>query len=206
MGYPVISDSTTTPEVRPTGVTVREAIVVETDYEKLVPTCIDTRAVKVKIEKIDIPVGYAAAFEGERVRKDDMHVQFGYKYSDAVEYVHMVDGGADPGRPDRASTARTSTRSPEGGAMPLVDRSARGRAENAARLRGHPGTADPPLAQPRHGLHAHRAARPDLVPHQQESLPGGLRLKHLGTILYAKLHGEYGGIVDKVAVRIDTAG
>ena len=93
MGYPVISDSTTTPEIRPTGVTVREELVVETDYDKLVPTCIDTRAVKVKIEKIDIPVGYAAAFEGERVRKDDMHVQFGYKYSDAVEYVHMVDGG-----------------------------------------------------------------------------------------------------------------
>ena len=44
-----------------------------------------------KVEKIDIPVGYAAAFEGERVRKDDMHVQFGYKYSDAVEYVHMID-------------------------------------------------------------------------------------------------------------------
>jgi acetyl-CoA synthase len=90
MGYPVISDSTTTPQVRPTGVTVREAIVVETDYGKLVPTCIDTRAVKVKIEKIDIPVGYAAAYEGERVRKEDMHVQFGFKYSDAVVYP-MVD-------------------------------------------------------------------------------------------------------------------
>ena len=31
-----------------------------------------------------------------------------------------------------------------------------------------------------------------------------MRLKHLGTILYAKLHSEYGGIVDKVAVRIQT--
>ena len=45
-----------------------------------------------QIEKLDIPVGYAAAFEGERVRKDDMQVQFGFKYSDAVEFVHMVDG------------------------------------------------------------------------------------------------------------------
>ena len=87
---------------------------VETDYERLVPTCIDTRAVKVKIEKIDIPVGYAAAFEGERVRKDDMQVQFGFKYSDAVEYVHMVDGGeiedgrievSGPGRRLRARRA-----------------------------------------------------------------------------------------------------
>jgi acetyl-CoA synthase len=32
----------------------------------------------------------------------------------------------------------------------------------------------------------------------------GFRLKHIGTILHAKLHDEYGGIVDKVAVRITT--
>ena len=38
----------------------------------------------------------------------------------------------------------------------------------------------------------------------KKAFQAGLRLKHLGTILYAKLHGEYGGIVDKVAVRIDT--
>ena len=119
MGYPVISDSTTTPEIRPTGVTVREEIVVETDYDKLVPTCIDTRAVKVKIEKIDIPVGYAAAFEGERVRKDDMHVQFGFKYSDSVEYAKMVepadiqDGDVELIGPD------IDTVEP-GGAMPMA--------------------------------------------------------------------------------------
>jgi len=118
MGYPVISDTDTTPQVRPTGVTVREALVVETDYRKLVPTCIDTRAVKVKIETIDIPVGYAAAFEGERVRKEEMHVQFGYKYSDAVEYVHMVDGGEiQDGDIRLAGPDIDAIR--EGGAMPL---------------------------------------------------------------------------------------
>ena len=98
---------------------VREEIVVETDYDKLVPTCIDTRAVKVKIEKIDIPVGYAAAFEGERVRKDDMHVQFGFKYSDSVEYAKMVepadiqDGDVELIGPD------IDTVEP-GGAMPMA--------------------------------------------------------------------------------------
>ena len=34
---------------------------------------------------------YAAAFEGERVRKEEMHVQFGFKYSDAVELARMVE-------------------------------------------------------------------------------------------------------------------
>ena len=38
----------------------------------------------------------------------------------------------------------------------------------------------------------------------KEAFEAGFRLKHLGTILHAKLHDEYGGIVDKVAVTIST--
>ena len=38
----------------------------------------------------------------------------------------------------------------------------------------------------------------------KKAFDAGFRLKHLGTILHAKLHDEYGGIVDKVAVRIST--
>ena len=72
-----------------------------------------------KIEKVNVPVGYAAAFEGERVRKDDMHVQFGFKYSDAVEYVHMADGGEiEDGRIDVSGPDVDSV--PEGGALPLA--------------------------------------------------------------------------------------
>jgi acetyl-CoA synthase len=36
------------------------------------------------------------------------------------------------------------------------------------------------------------------------ALAAGFRLKHIGTILHAKLHDEYGGIVDKVAVKVTT--
>ena len=38
----------------------------------------------------------------------------------------------------------------------------------------------------------------------KKAFDAGFRLRHLGTILHAKLHDEYGGIVDKVAVRIST--
>jgi len=169
MGYPVISDSTTTPEIRPTGVTVREELVVQTDYEKLVPTCIDTRAVKVKIEKIDIPVGYAAAYEGERVRKDDMHVQFGFKYSDAVEYARMVD-----------PAGRKMQRDFEG----IMERQIHRWLSHAMGFM-HTGQRDQIWCRI-----------------SKKAFEAGLRLKHLGTILHAKLHDEYGGIVDKVAVRI----
>ena len=203
MGYPVISDFNTTPEVRPTGVTVRKALVVEPDYARLVPTCVDTRGVKVKIEKIDIPVGYAAAFEGERMRKDDMQLQFGFKYSEAVEYVTW-SMAARLRMAASKSPARTSTP-----------------CRKAARCRWRlkclwPGERwqrdfEGILERQIHRWlsHAmgfmHTGQRPDLVPRQQKAYQSGLRLKHLGTILYAKVHDEYSGIVDKVAVRITSA-
>jgi len=203
MGYPVISDSTTTPQVRPTGVTVREALVVETDYGKLVPTCIDTRAVKVKVEKIDIPVGYAAAYEGERVRKEDMHVQFGFKYSDAVEYARMVDpadiqdGDVQAAGPDIDSVQ-------VGGAMPLsVEMLIAGRKMQ----RDFEGIMERQIHRWLSNAMGfmHTGQRDQIWCRiSKKAFDAGLRLKHLGTILHAKLHDEYGGIVDKVAVRIST--
>lgn len=203
LGYPVISDVQTTPEVRPTGVTVREALVVETDYDKLVPTCIDTRAVKVKIEKIDIPVGYAAAFEGERVRKDDMHVQFGFKYSDSVEYAYMVepaeiqDGDVQLVGPDVDSVD-------SGGAMPLsVEIMIAGRKMQ----RDFEGIMERQVHRWLSNAMGfmHTGQRDQIWCRiSKKAFDAGLRLKHLGTILHAKLHDEYGGIVDKVAVRLCT--
>ena len=203
MGYPVISDSTTTPQVRPTGVTVREAIVVETDYGKLVPTCIDTRAVKVKIEKIDIPVGYAAAFEGERVRKEDMHVQFGFKYSDAVEYARMVDP-ADIQDGDVQTSGPDVDAAKVGGAMPLsVELLIAGRKMQ----RDFEGIMERQIHRWLSNAMGfmHTGQRDQIWCRiSKKAFDAGLRLKHLGTILHAKLHDEYGGIVDKVAVRIST--
>jgi len=203
MGYPVISDSPTTPEIRPTGVTVREEIVVETDYEQLVPTCIDTRAVKVKVEKIEIPVGYAAAFEGERVRKEEMHVQFGFKYSHAVEYVHMVDGGEiQDGSIELAGPDIDSVE--PGGAMPLaIEVLVSGRKmqrdfEGILERQIHRWTS--------HAMGFMHTGQRDQIwcRVSKKAFAAGLRLCHLGVILHAKLHDEYAGIVDKVAVRLLT--
>jgi acetyl-CoA synthase len=203
MGYPIISDSATTPEIRPTGVTIREALVVQTDPAQIVPTCIDTRAVKVKIEKIDVPVGYAAAFEGERVRKDDMHVQFGFKYSDAVEFANMaesgdiIDGEITVAGPDIDTVA-------PGGALPLgLDIKVAGRKMQ----RDFEGIMERQVH--RYLSHAmgfmHTGQRDQLWCRiSKKAFDAGFRLKHMGTIIHAKLHDEYGGIVDKVAVHVTT--
>jgi len=203
MGYPVISDSPTTPEIRPTGVTVREELVVETDYDRLVPTCIDTRAVKVKVEKIDIPVGYAAAFEGERVRKEEMHVQFGYKYSDAVEYVHMVDG-SEIQDGDIQLIGPDIDSVPEGGAMPLAIEV---RVAGRKMQRDFEGILERQIHRwLSHAMGFMHTGQRDQIwcRVSKKAFAAGFRLRHVGVILHAKLHDEYGGIVDKVAVTIYT--
>ncbi len=203
MGYPIVSDSKTTPEVRPTGVTVREALVVQTDYDKIVPTCIDTRAVKVKVEKIDIPVAYAAAFEGERVRKEEMHVQFGSKYSDSLEFVRSVDpaeiqdGDVQLIGPDIDSVQ-------VGGAMPLATEVL---VAGRKMQRDFEGILERQMH--RYLNHAmgfmHTGQRDQLWNRvSKKAFAAGFRLKHLGVILHAKFHDEYAGIVDKVAVRLYT--
>ena len=203
LGYPVISDSDTTPEVRPTGVTVREALVVERDPEKIVPTCIDTRAVKVKVEKIDIPVAYAAAFEGERIRKDDMYVQFGSKYSTCFEYLHMVDPASiDDGAVEHIGPDIDSAEL--GGAMPLgVEVFVGGRKmqrdfESIFERQIH--------IYLNHATGFMHTGQRDLVWSRvsKKAFDAGFRLKHIGTILHAKLHDDYGAIVDKVAVKVYT--
>ena len=55
----------------------------------LISRAIELRGLKIKMEKLPIPVPYGAGFEGERVRKEDMYVQFGGKYADAFEWLRM---------------------------------------------------------------------------------------------------------------------
>ena len=43
----------------------------------MVAKAIEVRGLKLKITKIPIPVSYSAAFEGERVRKEELQVEFG---------------------------------------------------------------------------------------------------------------------------------
>ncbi len=203
MGFPVISDYALTPEVRPTGVTTYEALVRELDPKKLVPTAIQVRGVKVKVEKIDIPVAYAAAFEGERVRREDMHTQLGGKYSKAVEFLCMreseevEDGRVEVIGPD-FDTMDAKTSLDLGIFIEVAGRKMRSDFEGILERQLH-----------RYLNYAmgvmHIAQRDQLwLRVSKDAVKAGFRLRHLGVILHAKFLEEYGGIVDKVQVKIFT--
>ena len=76
MGYPAVCD-TDVPVIHPTGVCTYEHVDKEFDHDKIVQKAIEVRGLKVTIEKPPIPVSYGPAFEGERIRKEDMFIEFG---------------------------------------------------------------------------------------------------------------------------------
>ncbi len=203
MGFPVISDHASTPEVRPTGVTTYEALVRETDPDKLVARATEVRGVKVKVEKIDVPVSYAAAFEGERVRREDVHVEFGGKYSNGVEFLRtresdeVQDGRVELVGPD-IDSAEPGSAMDLGVFVEVAGRKMKPDFEGILERQIH--------RYLNHAMGVMHIAQRDQVwlRISKETYAAGFRLKHLGTILHAKLLEEYGGIVDKVQVTVYT--
>ena len=203
MGFPVISDHESTPEVKPTGVTLYEALIRETDYSKLVSRCIEVRGVQVKVEEVDIPVSYAAAFEGERVRREDMHVEFGGKYSTAFEYLRMRElDQVEDGKIELVGSDIDKAK--PGGAMDLailVDvagRKMQADFEGILERQIH--------TYLNHAMGVMHTGQRDIIwlRISKNTFGQGFRLEHFGKIIHAKLHEAFAGIADKVAVTIYT--
>jgi acetyl-CoA synthase len=88
MGYPAVCD-TDVPVIHPTGVCTYEEVDKEFDHNKIVQKAIEVRGLKIIIEKPPIPVAYGPAFEGERIRKEDMFIEFGGTRTPSFEWVRM---------------------------------------------------------------------------------------------------------------------
>jgi acetyl-CoA synthase len=88
MGYPAVCD-TDIPVIHPTGVCIYEEVDKEFDHNKIVQKAIEVRGLKIIVEKPPIPVAYGPAFEGERIRKEDMFIEFGGQRTPSFEWVRM---------------------------------------------------------------------------------------------------------------------
>jgi acetyl-CoA synthase len=202
MGFPIIAD-TPIPEIRPTGVCTYEEVVHELDYDKLIPTCIDVRGVKVTVREVNVPVPVAAAFEGETVRREDMHVEFGGKYSTAVEYLRMApldqvtDGKIEVIGPDIDTVA-------EGAAMPLgifvevAGRKMQKDFEPILERQIHTAI--------NHAMGIFHMGQRDMpwLRVSKQAFAAGWRLRHFGEVIIAHLKTQFGAIADKVQVTVAT--
>jgi acetyl-CoA synthase len=203
MGFPIIAD-TDIPEIKPSGITTYEALVKELDHKKIVPRCIEVRGVKVKVAHIPIPVPYAAAFEGERVRKENLYVEFGGKSSLSFEYLttkkseETEDGKVELIGPDTdqlengkksmplAIIVEVYGRKMQKDFEPILERQIH-RFINYAMGLMHIGQRDM-----------------NWIRISKDAFNKGFRLKHIGVILHAMLHQEYSAIVDKIQVKLYT--
>ncbi len=212
-GFPVIAD-TVIPQILPTGVTQYEHVVSmpfddiegKDDAEKarrLVQRCIEVRGVKVKITEVPIPVPYGSAFEGERVRRADMRVEFGGKKSRAFEYLKMspldeVEDGKieligpsfedieEGGYMDVGIVVEVAGRKMQEDFEPVLERQIHYFINGASGIQ-HIGQRD--IAW----IRLSKAAAEK-----------GFTLEHFGKILHARFHADFGAIVDKVQVTIVT--
>ena len=81
LGFPVITNETENI------FRVPKSLIVQPDVSKFNATSLEARDIKIKITKIDIPVSFASAFEGEIIRKGDMQVEFDGSRKDCFELV-----------------------------------------------------------------------------------------------------------------------
>ncbi|MHB8811027.1 MAG: acetyl-CoA decarbonylase/synthase complex subunit alpha/beta, partial [Desulfobulbaceae bacterium] len=83
-GFPTISDYDI-PQVLPTGICTYEHVVSNVPHSEIVQKAIEVRGLKVSVTKIDIPMAFGPAFEGERIRKDDLFMECGGGRTTGVE-------------------------------------------------------------------------------------------------------------------------
>ncbi len=212
-GFPVIAD-TVIPEILPTGVTTYEHVVSlpwneikgkddEEKSERLVQKCIEVRGVKITLADVPVPVPYGSAFEGEVVRKADMRVESGGKYSRCFEYLRMVpmdsiadgvvemvgpdfDEVPDKGALDIGIVVEVAGRKMQLDFEPVLERQMHYFINGASGIQ-HIGQRD---------ITWIRIAK--------AAADKGFDLSHFGAILHARFHADFGAIVDKVKVTIYT--
>ncbi len=212
-GFPVIAD-TVIPEILPTGVTDYEHVIsmpfdkIEgaddlERAERLVQKCIEVRGLKIKMTEVPVPIPYGSAFEGEVVRKADMRVEMGGKYSKCFEFLRMMDM-------DDVTDGVITVEGPgfdeveEKGAMDMgivVDVAGRKMQEDF----------EPVLERQIHyfvngGSGLQHIGQRDItwIRISSEATEKGFTLEDIGKILHARLHAEFGAVVDKVRVTIYT--
>ena len=203
LGLPLITDLEL-PQIGKTDTTLFEALVTEKDYEKIVSRCIVARGIKVKMAQVDIPVPYAAAFEGERVRREQMAAEFGAKTSPSLEFLSskeeqlVNDGQVELSGPDIDQLGAGNSSLPLAVVVDVFGRKMQKDFEPILERQIHR------FFNYAMGL-MHMGQRDmNWIRISRDAFDKGFRLKHLGVILHAMLHQEYSNIVDKVQVRLYT--
>jgi len=201
-GFPTISE-TDIDQILPSGICTYEHVVSPVPLETIVSKAIEVRGLKISVTKVPIPLPYGPAFQGERIRKEDMYVELGGQEQPGFEYLttkeldEVEDGKIEVFGPEIdqitpgsqipiAIWVEVAGREMQTDFEPILERQIHDFI-NAANGVFHMGQRDI-----------------NWIRISNEAKQKGFKFKHFGSILHAKLHGEFGKIFDKVQIRIYT--
>lgn len=195
-GSPTITDQ----DVEP----IPDRYVVQKNLEEMITTAIEVRGCRIKLGAVELPVPYGPAFEGETIRRPDMHVEAGGPSKTlAFELLKMrsseevTDGKVEfIGKDVDALPEGSSTHL--GVFVNVYGMNMQKDFESVLERRIHQ------FLNFAEGLW-HTGQRNLLwMRLSKSSVKAGLRLRHIGDILITKMKQEFGAIVSKIEVTIVT--
>ncbi|MGL4911942.1 MAG: acetyl-CoA decarbonylase/synthase complex subunit alpha/beta [Romboutsia sp.] len=197
LGFPVITDQTV--------LEVPMNLLTQKDYDKFVATSLEARNIKIKVTEIPIPVSFAAAFEGERIRKNDMFAEFGGNKTEAWEFVvrkelsevedhkiEVIGPNIDEIETDGvvrlplALIVKIAGKSMQDDFEPVLER----------RLHYFLNYIEGVMHVGQRDMSWIRISK--------DAFEKGFRLEHIGEVLYAKMSDEFESVVDKCEITIVT--
>jgi len=201
-GFPTLAD-TDIPEILPTGVCTYEHVVANVAHDEMTSRSIEVRGLKINVTEIDIPLAYGPAFEGERVRKDDIYLEMGGGRTQATELCKMADM-------NEIEDGKVIVKGPDIGDIKKGSRLPLGIYVQVAGRKMQP-DFEPILERQIHHLINYaqgimHIGQRDIawIRVGEQAVQKGFTLRHLGVILHAKFHQDFGQILDKVQVTLFT--
>ena len=195
LGFPVISNETENM------FRVPKSLIQQLDTTKWNATSLEARDIKLKITKIDIPVSFATAFEGEIIRRGDMQVEVDGSRVDCFELVQAKEAA-------EIEDHKIEVIGPEIDEIPVGSKIS---LSYTVEVAGKAMQPDFESVMERK-IHAwinciegvmHTGQRDMIrIRISKADFEAGFKFKHLGEVLYAKVKSEFEAVVDKCQVKI----
>ena len=195
MGFPVITNDHDDMWAVP------KSLIIYDNTQDWIDTSLEARGIKLKITKIDIPVAYSSAFEGEIIRRGDMQIEIDGSRKDCFELVRTKDAS-------EIEDHKIEVVGPEMDEFEVGTKISLSYTVEVAGKTMQP-DFEPVFERKIHqflncveGL-MHTGQRDMIrIRVSKADFEAGFRFKHIGEVLYAKIKSEFDTVVDKCQVRI----